>query len=165
VQTTQANGASRHAGDRPSRSLNHVVSNIVVSSAPALLHGCCQDTKCQAENSMGIIVSGQTTASGGETRRGSAVPAIVGEGKHMSHHFGALKGRKANSPGQAKRSPGVTGMARRSEVSASRRKSCPGALTKGIRHRWGKGTDLEYQGEPGPVRASGDPRGGVRKKP
>ena len=50
-------------------------------------------------------------------------------------------------------------------MSASRRKSCPGALTKGTRHRWGKGTDLEYQIEPGPERASGDPRGGVQKKP
>ena len=59
----------------------------------------------------------------------------------------------------------VTGMAKRSEVSANRRKSCPGALTKGIRHRCSKGTDLEYQGKPGPGRDSGDPRGGVQKKP
>jgi hypothetical protein len=43
----------------------------------------------------------------------------------------------------------VTGMARRSEVSANRRKSCPGALTKGIRHRCSKGTDLEHQADPG----------------
>ena len=55
-------------------------------------------------------------------------------------------------------------MAKRSEVSANRRKSCPGALTKGIRHRCSKGTDLEYQGKPGPERDSGDPRGGVQKK-
>jgi len=50
-------------------------------------------------------------------------------------------------------------MARRSEVSANRRKSCPGALTKGIRHRCSKGTDLEYQGKRDPVKGLGPARG------
>jgi hypothetical protein len=53
----------------------------------------------------------------------------------------------------------VTGMARRSEVSAERRKSYPGALTKGIRHRCSKGTDLEHQGERDPAKDLGPARG------
>jgi hypothetical protein len=54
-------------------------------------------------------------------------------------------------------------MARRSEVSANRRKSCPGALTKGIRHRGSKGTDLEYQGERDPAKDLGTREGVSRR--
>jgi hypothetical protein len=36
-------------------------------------------------------------------------------------------------------------MGNRQEVTNERRKSIPGALTKGTRHRRDKGTDLEYQ--------------------
>jgi len=50
-------------------------------------------------------------------------------------------------------------MARRSEVSAERRKSCPGALTKGIRHRCSKGTDLEHQGDRDPAKGLGTREG------
>jgi hypothetical protein len=57
----------------------------------------------------------------------------------------------------------VTGMARRSEVSAERRKSCPGALTKGIRHQCGKGTALEYQGNPDSVKDLGTREGVLRR--
>jgi hypothetical protein len=49
--------------------------------------------------------------------------------------------------GPAKRSVagGAPGMGNRQEVTNERRKSIPGALTKGTRHRRDKGTDLEYQ--------------------
>jgi len=45
----------------------------------------------------------------------------------------------------------------RTEVNVCKRKSCPGALTEGTRHRGGKGTVLEHQGHrnevsEGPVR-------------
>ena len=48
-------------------------------------------------------------------------------------------------------------------MSADRRKSCPGALTKGIRRRCSKGTDLEYQGDRVPVKELGTREGVSRR--
>jgi predicted transposase YbfD/YdcC len=52
------------------------------------------------------------------------------------------------------------GMGSRQEVTNERRKSTPGALTKGTRHRRDKGADLELQASAGGV-APADPQGRV----
>ena len=48
-------------------------------------------------------------------------------------------------------------------MSALRRKSCPGALTKGIRHRRSKGAGSEYRAVPKSARKSGPARGSLEE--
>ena len=71
--------------------------------------------------------------------------------------FSCFFGRSDSPKGWHERAPG---MGNRQEVTDARRKSRPGALTKGTRHRRDKGTVLEHQGTGGGA-APQDPRGRV----